>query len=57
MTDPLPLGLGNLALSRKEDFKEFANAPRREQPRLLTRAELKAQTSEARAVYDRLRRE
>ncbi|MEU3184912.1 ATP-binding protein [Streptomyces sp. NPDC006923] len=57
MTDPLPLGLGNLALSRKEDFKEFANAPRREQPRLLTRAELKALTSEARAVYDRLRRE
>ncbi|MFI0977988.1 AAA family ATPase [Streptomyces sp. NPDC021093] len=57
MTDGQPLSLGNLALSRKEDFKTFANAPRREQPELLTRAELKALSAAARAAYNRLRRE
>ncbi|MFD9813160.1 ATP-binding protein [Streptomyces sp. NPDC059080] len=57
MTDGPPLSLGNLALSRKEDFKAFAYAPRREQPKLLTRAELKTLTAEEKAAYDRLRRE
>ncbi|GGT07893.1 hypothetical protein GCM10010222_57330 [Streptomyces tanashiensis] len=57
MTAPIPLSLGNLALSRKEDFKAFASAPRREQPELLTKAELKALSPGAKAIYDRSRRE
>lgn len=57
MTDRIPLSLSNLALSRKEDFKAFASAPRREQPELLTRAELKALGPGAKVIYDRLRRE
>ncbi|MFD0348391.1 ATP-binding protein [Kitasatospora aburaviensis] len=49
--------LGNLALSRKEDFKAFAEAPRRVQPETLARAGLGSLSPKARAEYDRLRRE
>ncbi|MFD6312012.1 ATP-binding protein [Streptomyces nigra] len=52
MTDPLPSGPGNLALSRKEDFKTFAQAPRRSRPELLTRAQKEALSDDARAEYD-----
>nr|WP_202512838.1 AAA family ATPase [Streptomyces sp. SID3343] len=44
-------------MSRKEDFKAFADAPRRDQPELLTMAALKGLDDGARAAYDRLRRE
>ncbi len=47
----------NLALSRKEDFKAFADGPRRTQPEALTRAQLAALGSGAKAEHDRLRRE
>jgi hypothetical protein len=53
----LPEALGNLALSRKEDFKAFAQAPRRKQPEALTRAQMKALGEDARAEYDLRRRE
>ncbi|MFF3860447.1 ATP-binding protein [Streptomyces sp. NPDC002209] len=49
--------LGNLALSRKEDWKAFAEAPRRSRPELLTRTQLKALSEEARSDYDRQRRQ
>lgn len=49
--------LGNLALSRKEDFKSFAQAPRRSQPEALTIAQMKAMGEDAKSEYDRLRRE
>lgn len=48
--------LENLALSRKEDFKEFARTPRRIQPETLTRTALKALGEAARIEYDLLRR-
>ncbi|MEU9197037.1 ATP-binding protein [Streptomyces hundungensis] len=48
---------GNLALSKKEDFKAFADAPRRQQPEALTRKQLKELGTQARAEYDRSRRE
>ncbi|MGW1196543.1 AAA family ATPase [Streptomyces sp. NPDC002536] len=51
-----PLDLGNLALSRKEDFHAFVTAPRRERPQPLTRTELTALSSGARAAYNRRRR-
>ena len=54
-TDGLP-NLGNLALSRKEDFKAFAEAARRDQPEVLTRPQLNALSEPARADYDRRRR-
>lgn len=47
----------NLALSRKEDFKTFAEQPRRSQPDLLTREHLKSLDSDARTKYDRQRRQ
>ncbi|MGW5868310.1 AAA family ATPase [Streptomyces sp. NPDC055239] len=50
-------GLENLALSRKEDFQTFVDAPRRRQPDLLTRAQLAALSGEGRSAYDRARRE
>lgn len=56
-TAGLPQGMGNLALSRKEDFKTFAQAPRRKQPETLTRAQLKALGEDARVEYDLRRRE
>ncbi|MFD7131043.1 hypothetical protein [Streptomyces sp. NPDC059894] len=46
----------NLALSRKEDFKAFAESPRRSRPDLLTRKQLKSLDTQARADYDRQRR-
>ncbi|WP_405914550.1 AAA family ATPase [Streptomyces sp. NBC_00728] len=49
--------LGSLALSRKEDFKAFVAAPRRVQPELLARREMRVLGQEARAEYDRQRRE
>lgn len=57
MSSPSSVSLSNLALSRKEDFKAFAGAPRREQPERLTRPGLKALSPQAKAVYDRSRRE
>lgn len=48
--------LGNLALSRKEDFRTFATAPRPGRPEPLTAAELAALSPPARAAYDRRRR-
>ncbi|MFF3873009.1 hypothetical protein [Streptomyces sp. NPDC001978] len=47
----------NLALSRKEDFKAFADGPRRTQPDVLTRAQLKALSPQEQADYNRSRRE
>lgn len=47
----------NLALSRKEDFQAFADAPRRIQPGTLTRSELRALDTAGRSAYDRARRE
>ncbi|MFI6542975.1 AAA family ATPase [Streptomyces prunicolor] len=47
----------NLALSRKEDFKEFVDAPRRMQPETLNREALRALGATVRVVYDRARRE
>ncbi|WP_405467203.1 AAA family ATPase [Streptomyces canus] len=51
------LGLSNLALSRKEDFKAFVDAPRRTQPEALNRKALRALEEKARAAYNRARRE
>ena len=51
------VSLGNLALSRKEDLKTFVNAPRRQQPRLLTLRELKDLSDTELAAYNRDRRE
>ncbi|MFC9293240.1 AAA family ATPase [Streptomyces sp. NPDC057011] len=48
---------GSLALSRKEDFKAFAESPRRSPPDLLTRKQLKSLPTQARADYDRQRRQ
>lgn len=48
---------GNLALSRKEDWKAFVDAPRRVQPEPLTRAQRDRLGTGARADYDRRRRE
>jgi hypothetical protein len=48
---------GSLALSRKEDFKAFAESPRRSRPDLLTRKQLKSLPTQARADYDRQRRQ
>ena len=48
--------LGNLTMSRKEDFKAFAEAPRRQQPELLARASLMALDEQARADYNKRRR-
>ncbi|MFJ9381080.1 TniB family NTP-binding protein [Streptomyces sp. NPDC101455] len=52
-----PASPEKLALSRKEDFKAFVDAPRRTQPRLLSRDELKALDEADRHVYNRSRRE
>lgn len=52
-----PIRPSNLALSRKEDFKAFAEGPRRTRPELLTRVQLAALGPEAKVEYDRLRRE
>ncbi|MBZ6136073.1 TniB family NTP-binding protein [Streptomyces olivaceus] len=49
--------LAGATLSRKEDFKAFADAPRRRQPDLLTPNRLAALTTSARAEYNRDRRE
>ncbi|MFF3518950.1 hypothetical protein [Streptomyces sp. NPDC002573] len=49
--------LGNLALSRKEDFKAFAEAARRDQPEVLNRTQLNALSEPARAEYDSRRRD
>ncbi|MGW5249172.1 TniB family NTP-binding protein [Streptomyces sp. NPDC004129] len=48
---------GNLALSRKEDFQAFVDAPRRAQPERLNRSELKGLGEQARSAYDRSRRQ
>ncbi|MFF2375099.1 AAA family ATPase [Streptomyces xiamenensis] len=56
MSTASPLSLGNLALSRKEDFKAFAEAPRRTRPEELTRAALGALGEAARTKYNLLRR-
>lgn len=48
---------GNLALSRKEDFQAFADAPRRIQPGTFNRSEMGALDTAARSAYDRARRE
>ncbi|WP_405928038.1 TniB family NTP-binding protein [Streptomyces griseus] len=45
------------SLSRKEDFKAFADAPRRRRPDPLTRGQLAALSLSARAEYDLGRRE
>ena len=47
----------NLALSRKEDFKAFAEAPRRTRPESLTMAQIAALSLTAKTEYDLLRRE
>ncbi|MFD7497794.1 AAA family ATPase [Streptomyces sp. NPDC059832] len=47
----------NLALSRKEDFKAFADGPRRTQPEAMTRAQHKALGRQERADRDLRRRE
>ncbi|ONI50936.1 MULTISPECIES: AAA family ATPase [unclassified Streptomyces] len=57
MSTASPPGLGNLALSRKEDWKAFAETPRRSRPEHLTRIQLKALSEETKADYDRQRRE
>ncbi|MEV8395313.1 MULTISPECIES: ATP-binding protein [unclassified Streptomyces] len=57
MSTASPSGLGNLALSRKEDWKAFAETPRRIQPEQLTRRQVKALGKEARVERDRLLRE
>ncbi|MEU8512635.1 ATP-binding protein [Kitasatospora sp. NPDC048722] len=57
MTDTSLQNLSNLALSRKEDFKAFVDAPRRDQPESLTQAQLEALGMKARAEYNRRRRE
>ncbi|MFI6663136.1 TniB family NTP-binding protein [Streptomyces sp. NPDC050523] len=51
------LDLGTLALSRKEDFQVFVDAPRRTQPERLNRMELPALVEQARSAYDRARRQ
>lgn len=48
---------GNLALSRKEGFRAFAEAPRRVQPELLKRTALQGLSHDAQAEYDRRRRD
>ncbi|MFJ6438457.1 TniB family NTP-binding protein [Streptomyces sp. NPDC091416] len=55
MTTPRP-DSGNLALSRKEDFKAFVDAPRRPRPEILGRDELRSMDAPARVAYDRDRR-
>ncbi|MFJ7591511.1 AAA family ATPase [Streptomyces sp. NPDC097617] len=47
----------NLALSRKEDLKTFAQDPRRRQPDALTRAQLEALSDEASVEHNLRRRE
>ncbi|MDQ1041973.1 TniB family NTP-binding protein [Streptomyces sp. V4I2] len=57
MNAPAPgMDPGNLALSRKEDFRAFVHTPRRLQPRVLSRAELKALPAAERSAYNRERR-
>lgn len=51
------LDLGNLALSRKEDFRAFVDAPRRTQPERLSRAQLDALDRQARSAYNAIRRQ
>lgn len=55
-TASLP-NLDNLALSRKEDFKAFAEAARRERPEVLNHPQLNALSESARADHDRRRRD
>lgn len=57
MSTSSPPVLGNLALSRKEDWKAFAEASRRSRPELLTRTQLRALGEDAKTDYDRQRRE
>ncbi|MGW0556540.1 AAA family ATPase [Streptomyces sp. NPDC002926] len=61
MTDVTPhaarLPLDNLTLSRKEGFRQLAEAPKRIQPDLLTVAQLALLGDSARAVHNRLRRD
>jgi hypothetical protein len=47
--------LDNLTLSRKEGFQAKAEAPRREQPELLTAKQLKSLGSDARRAYNEQR--
>ncbi|GAA2254596.1 TniB family NTP-binding protein [Streptomyces sp. NPDC020875] len=56
MSIPPRLDPGNLALSRKEDFKAFVDTPRRDQPQALNRSELAALTVDERDAYNRQRR-
>ncbi|MET9359977.1 hypothetical protein ABZX93_03555 [Streptomyces sp. NPDC006632] len=44
-------------MSRKEDFKAFAESPRRSRPDLLTRKQLTSLPTQGRADYDRQRRQ
>ncbi|MFD8064214.1 AAA family ATPase [Streptomyces cyaneofuscatus] len=58
MTSPaLQPDPGSLALSRKEDFKAFVEAPRRSRPEALDRNALRALTGPERSAYDRSRRQ
>ncbi|MFD7019993.1 AAA family ATPase [Streptomyces sp. NPDC059928] len=61
MNEPTPHSerprLDNLTLSRKEGFRQLAQAPRRIQPDALTPADLTALSTTARAGYDRQRRD
>ncbi|MEU9521767.1 AAA family ATPase [Streptomyces sp. NPDC048224] len=56
MTTGALAGLGSLALSRKEDFKMFVDAPRRTQPARLARQALQALDEVSRTAYERDRR-
>ncbi|MEU7603133.1 AAA family ATPase [Streptomyces sp. NPDC041003] len=48
---------GNLALSRKEDFQAFVDAPRRTRPEILNGRALRALTAAERDAYNRARRQ
>src|SRR4051812_48513606 len=52
-----PLPLDNLTLSRKEGFRQLAEAPKRIQPDLMTVGQLALLAEPARAAYNRLRRD
>jgi hypothetical protein len=48
--------LDNLTLSRKEGWKQFVDAPRRDQPEVLSRRRIRALGEGARVEYERARR-
>jgi len=48
--------LDNLTLARKEGWQRFVDAPKREQPELLTRKQIRALSDGALAAYNRRRR-